>query len=180
MGNTTDVIVVGSGVGGGPVARRLTENGVHVTLLERGDWVAREMENWSASAVFIHKRYTAHDKWLDAKGRAFHPNMYYNVGGCSKFYGAALVRFRERDFSEVEHLEGVSPAWPISYADLEPYYCEAEAVFGVHGNDYGDSSAPPRSRPLPVSRDSLRARSRCHGGRAADKWDIRFSASHWR
>jgi choline dehydrogenase-like flavoprotein len=71
------------------------------------------------------------------------------VGGKTKFYGAALYRFRESDFREVVHETGVSPAWPISYGELEPYYCEAELLYRVHGAPDGDPSEPPRSAPYP-------------------------------
>ena len=144
-----DVIVIGSGVGGATTARRLAEHGVNVLMLERGDWVTREDQNWSVPSVFFEKRYTAHDTWLDASGAEFRPGIYYNVGGCTKFYGGSMIRFRERDFEALEHEEGVAPAWPISYAELEPYYDQAEQMFKVHGDDTDDPSAPWRSRPYP-------------------------------
>jgi choline dehydrogenase-like flavoprotein len=147
-----DVIVIGSGIGGATTARRLAENGVSVLMLERGDWVPREDQNWNVASVFFDKRYTAHDTWLDASGTAFRPSIYYNVGGCTKFYGGSMIRFRERDFEALEHEEGVAPAWPISYAQLEPYYCEAEQIFKVHGDDNDDPSAPWRSTPYPYPR----------------------------
>ena len=150
MQRNPDVIVIGSGVGGGTVARRLAENGISVLVLERGDWVPREADNWSVGSVFHQKKYTAHDSWLDGQGEAFRPNIYYNVGGCTKFYGGSMIRFREEDFGVLEHEEGVSPAWPLSYADIEPYYCEAESIFDVHGDDSGDPSAPWRSQPYPA------------------------------
>jgi choline dehydrogenase-like flavoprotein len=144
-----EVIVIGSGIGGGATARRLAENGINVLMLERGDWVPREDENWSVASVFFDKQYTAHDAWLDASGAEFRPSIYYNVGGCTKFYGASMIRFRERDFEELQHQEGISPAWPISYADLEPYYVQAEEIFEVHGDDTDDPSAPWRSAAYP-------------------------------
>ena len=146
-----DVIVIGSGVGGATTARRLAEHGVNVLMLERGDWVTREDQNWSVPSVFFEKRYTAHDTWLDASGAEFRPGIYYNVGGCTKFYGGSMIRFRERDFEALEHEEGVAPAWPISYAELEPYYDQAEQMFKVHGDDTDDPSAPWRSRPYPYA-----------------------------
>jgi choline dehydrogenase-like flavoprotein len=149
MEPTPDVLIIGSGVGGGAMARRLAENGARVLLIERGGWVPPEAENWSVASVFHEKRYTAHDTWLDADGAPFRPNMYYNVGGCTKFYGGSMIRLRQRDFETLAHAEGESPAWPIRYADLEPYYCQAEKIFGVHGNDQGDPTAPWRSIPTP-------------------------------
>lgn len=144
-----DVIVIGSGIGGGVVTRRLAENGVRVLLLERGDFVPREAENWSSHAVFTERRYRARESWLDGEDRQFDPGMHYNVGGTSKFFGAAMFRLRERDFEEVEHKEGLSPAWPIRYPDLAPFYDQAEAMFFVHGDDRGDRTSPRGGRPYP-------------------------------
>lgn len=144
-----DVIIIGSGVGGGTVARRLAEHGVRVLLLERGGVVPREDQNWSVQTVFFDKTYKAKETWLDRRGAPFDPGLYYNVGGSTKFYGAAMFRLRERDFEALEHADGVSPAWPIRYADLERYYDEAEAIFGVHGDDSGDRTAPAGRKPYP-------------------------------
>lgn len=144
-----DAIVIGSGVGGGVVTRRLAENMANVLLLERGDFVPREPENWSAQAVYNQRRYRARDNWLDGNGQSFDPGMHYNVGGSTKFFGAAMFRLRERDFEEVEHRGGLSPAWPYRYADLAPYYDEAEAMFHVHGDDSGDPTSPRGDRPFP-------------------------------
>jgi choline dehydrogenase-like flavoprotein len=144
-----DVIVIGSGVGGGAVTRRLAEAGAQVLLLERGNYVRRESDNWNVEAVFFDKKYGAEETWLDRKGIPFNPGAYYNVGGSTKFYGAAMFRLRERDFKEVRHHEGVSPGWPVRYEDLEPYYEEAESIFGVHGDDIEDPTAPRRRRAYP-------------------------------
>lgn len=144
-----EVIVIGSGVGGAMTARRLAENGVNVLMLERGDWVPREDQNWNVASVFFEKKYTAHDSWLDASGTEFRPSIYYNVGGCTKFYGGSMIRLRERDFEELQHEAGISPAWPVSYSQFEPYYAEAEHIFKVHGNDADDPSAPWRSEAYP-------------------------------
>jgi choline dehydrogenase-like flavoprotein len=144
-----DVIVIGSGVGGSVTARRLAERGARVLILERGDFVPQEEENWSVEAVFFQKKYKARDEWIDRHGKRFDPGMYYNVGGSTKFYGAALFRLRERDFGELEHAGGISPAWPFRYAELSSYYDEAEAIFRVHGDDSDDRTAPPRARTYP-------------------------------
>jgi choline dehydrogenase-like flavoprotein len=140
--NEYDVIVIGSGVGGALTARRLAEKGVRVLIIERGDFVPRETENWSVDAVFVQKKYKAKDVWLDRNGNSFDPGMYYNVGGSTKFYGGAMFRLRQRDFEDVEHKGGVSPAWPIQYSDLAPYYDEAERIFRVHGDDSQDKTSP--------------------------------------
>ena len=116
-----DVIIIGSGVGGSVTARRLAEGGARILVIERGDFVPREDDNWSVDVVFFQKKYKARDSWLDRKGNRFDPGMYYNVGGSTKFYGAALFRLGERDFEDVDHWGGVSPAWPVRYADMEPW-----------------------------------------------------------
>ncbi|OCJ17263.1 hypothetical protein A6U87_20910 [Rhizobium sp. AC44/96] len=144
-----DVIIIGSGVGGSVTARKLSEAGARVLVLERGDFVPREPENWDVDTVFFQKKYKARDTWLDKNGNPFDPGAYYNVGGSTKFYGAALFRLRERDFDELAHHGGTSPAWPMRYADMEPYYCQAESMFRVHGDDRTDKTAPQRSAPYP-------------------------------
>ena len=128
-----DIVIVGSGAGGGTLAQRLAATGKSILILERGEHLPREAENWSPRAVFVQHRYRTQEKWFDKTGKPFAPNTHYWVGGNTTFYGAALMRFRERDFQEVQHAGGVSPAWPISLADLKPYYAEAETLWRVHG-----------------------------------------------
>lgn len=144
-----DVVVIGSGMGGGTTALALARRGVDVLVVERGSRLPREEQNWSARAVFIERRYKPAERWRDGAGRTFAPGVHYVVGGNTKVYGASLPRFRERDFAAVEHLEGTSPAWPFSYRDLEPYYAEAERLYGVHGTDGLDPTEPWRSGPFP-------------------------------
>ena len=116
MADTYDVIIIGSGAGGGTLAHRLAPSGKRVLILERGDWLPREAENWDAQAVFVDNRYVSEDRWYDKDGKAFQPQVHYFVGGATKFYGAALYRLRERDFDEVKDHGGISPAWPVGYA----------------------------------------------------------------
>jgi choline dehydrogenase-like flavoprotein len=144
-----DVVVIGSGIGGATVAYALARRGVDVLVLERGHRVPREPENWSPRAVFLERRYKPVERWLDARGRPFAPGVHYVVGGNSKVYGASLPRFREQDFGAIEHLEGTSPAWPVTYGDLEPYYAEAERMYRVHGKADEDPTGPWRSGPFP-------------------------------
>jgi choline dehydrogenase-like flavoprotein len=142
-----DVIIIGTGAGGGTLAYRLAPSGKRVLLLERGDYVPREKANWDSYANVVEARYHAQDVWLDRRGNEFHPGTHYNVGGNTKFYGAALIRLRKEDFGEVRHHGGVSPAWPIRYDDLEPYYTEAEHLYQVHGTRGADWTEPPASAP---------------------------------
>src|SRR5436309_6165596 len=128
-----DVIVIGSGAGGGTLAHRLAPSGKRVLLLERGDYLPRERDNWSSSAVFVTGKYRAPEFWLDKDGNEFPPEVNYYVGGNTKFYGAALFRLRTEDFGPLQHHGGLSPAWPIRYEELEPYYTQAEHLYRVHG-----------------------------------------------
>jgi choline dehydrogenase-like flavoprotein len=144
-----DVIIVGTGAGGGTLARHLAPSGKRILLLERGDWLTREPQNWSTADVFVDNRYISPDSWYDAKDKAFQPQIHYFVGGATKLYGAALYRLRERDFGELVHHDGVSPAWPIGYDDLEPYYTLAEQRYQVHGARGEDPTEPPASAPYP-------------------------------
>lgn len=144
-----DVIIIGTGAGGGTLARKLAPSGKRILLLERGDYVPREKANWDPRAVNLEGAYATKEVWRDAAGKALHPHTNYNVGGNTKFYGAALFRMRAEDFAEVQHAGGVSPAWPITYADLEPYYSEAERLYHVHGQPGVDPTEPPRSAPYP-------------------------------
>lgn len=144
-----DVVVIGSGMGGATTALALARRGVDVLVLERGERLPREPENWSPRAVFVQRRYKPPETWYDSRGRPFAPGVHYVVGGSTKVYGASLPRFRVHDFDAVEHHEGTSPAWPFSYADLEPYYAEAERVYRVHGTTGEDPTEPWRSTPFP-------------------------------
>jgi choline dehydrogenase-like flavoprotein len=149
MSEHYDVVIIGSGAGGGTLAHRLAPSGKRVLILERGDWLPREVENWDAQAVFVDNRYVSPDRWYDDHGKAFQPQVHYVVGGATKFYGAALYRLRERDFGELKHHGGLSPAWPIDYSVLEPYYTLAEQLYQVHGARGEDPTEPPTSAPYP-------------------------------
>jgi choline dehydrogenase-like flavoprotein len=144
-----DMIIIGSGAGGGTLAHRLAPSGKKILLIERGTYLPREKENWQSQDVFLSSRYMTQEKWLDNQGKEFTPGTHYYVGGNTKFYGAALLRMRERDFGEVKHHAGISPAWPMSYQDFEPYYQEAEKLYHVHGQRGIDSTEPPSQSPFP-------------------------------
>ncbi|HSD18901.1 MAG TPA: GMC family oxidoreductase [Anaeromyxobacter sp.] len=144
-----DVIIIGSGAGGGTLARRLAPSGRRILLLERGGWLPREKANWDSRAVNLEGRYQARETWKDADGKDLHPHTNYWVGGNTKMYGAALFRLRREDFGELRHHGGVSPAWPITYDELEPYYAAAERLYHVHGARGEDPTEPPASGPYP-------------------------------
>jgi choline dehydrogenase-like flavoprotein len=144
-----DVVIIGSGMGGSTFAHELSDSGLNVVIVERGDFLPREIQNWSAQSVFGEGRYRNAEPWLDEANQPFSPGVFYYVGGNTKFYGAMLPRFREEDFAEIQHYEGVSPAWPISYAQMEPWYAKAEKLYRVHGQAGSDPCEPWRSTPYP-------------------------------
>jgi choline dehydrogenase-like flavoprotein len=147
--NHFDVIIIGTGAGGGTLAHRLAPSGKRILLLERGDYVPREKDNWSTKAVNLEGKYNTKEVWRDKDGKELHPHTNYWVGGNTKFYGAALFRLRREDFGEIKHWGGVSPAWPITYDELEPYYTQAERLYHVHGLRGEDPTEPPASGPYP-------------------------------
>jgi choline dehydrogenase-like flavoprotein len=149
MDKRYDVIIIGSGAGGGTLARQLAPSGKSILILERGDWLKREAKNWDSAAVFEHNHYVSPDTWYDHHGRPFQPQVHYFVGGATKLFGAALYRLRREDFGKLRHHDGISPAWPIAYEDLEPYYTRAEAMYHVHGRHGLDPTEPPASAPYP-------------------------------
>lgn len=186
-----DVVVIGSGAGGATLAQRLAETGKSILILERGARLPVEPQNWSPREVFLRHRYKAKEAWYDRKGRPFQPNIHYWVGGNTIFYGAALYRFRKRDFEETRHHGGrVSPAWPIRYEDLAAYYTEAEQLWSVHGkrgaDPTDDGDAPPYQHP-PMRHDpeiaELKSRLTLQGLRpfemsiAAERDDLDGAAS---
>jgi choline dehydrogenase-like flavoprotein len=144
-----DVIVVGTGAGGGTLANTLAPSGKRILLLERGDFLTKESENWDAVPVFVDGRYISPDTWYDKDGTPFQPQVHYFVGGATKLYGAALYRLRPEDFGELQHADGISPAWPISYADFEPWYTKAEWLYQVHGEHGEDPTEGSWSRQYP-------------------------------
>src|SRR5579872_7190822 len=147
--NHYDVVIIGTGAGGGTLASKLAPTGKKILLLERGDYVPREKDNWSSSVVNLQGKYATKEVWKDRDGKDLHPHTNYYVGGNTKFYGAALFRLRKQDFGEIRHYGGVSPAWPISYDQLEPYYLEAERLYHVHGTRGEDPTEASASGPYP-------------------------------
>ena len=138
-----DVIIIGTGAGGGTLARALAPSGLKLLLIERGDFLPREKDNWRADAVFRQHRYHNAEPWIDHEGRPFRPVAGYHVGGNTRLYGAAVLRRRSSDFGVVRHAAGHTIAWPIDYADLAPFYDTAEAWYFAHGQRGEDPTEPP-------------------------------------
>jgi choline dehydrogenase-like flavoprotein len=156
--NSFDVIIIGTGAGGGTLAYALAPTGKRILLLERGGYAPREKDNWDTKAVVTEGKYHIKEAWYDRDGKEFHPGTHYFVGGNTKFYGAALVRLRKEDFGEIKHHGGISPAWPLRYDDMEPYYTQAERLYQVHGQRGVDPTEPPASAPYPYPPVSHEAR----------------------
>ena len=148
-GSHFDVVIIGSGAGGGTLARHLASSGLKILVLERGDWLPQEPQNWDAAEVFQKGRYISKDIWHDKHGKPFQPGSHYFVGGATKMYGAAHFRLRQQDFEQLHHFDGISPAWPLRYSDFEPYYQRAEEMYHVHGQRGEDPTEPPCSGPYP-------------------------------
>ncbi len=149
MSEHYDVVIVGTGAGGGTLASALAKAGKRILLLERGDFLPREMDNWDPQPVFVDGKYMSPDTWYDSAGQPFQPQVHYYVGGATKMYGAALYRLRPADFGEIKHDDGLSPAWPLSYDELEPWYTQAEWLYQVHGAHGEDPTEGPYSRQYP-------------------------------
>jgi choline dehydrogenase-like flavoprotein len=149
MAEHFDIIIIGTGAGGGTLAHTLAPSGKRILLLERGDFLPREMDNWSPKAVFEEGKYISEDTWYDADGKAFQPQVHYFVGGATKMYGAALYRLRPGDFQELKHVDGISLSWPLGYDDFEPWYTRAEWLYQVHGAHGEDPIEGHWSRQYP-------------------------------
>ena len=150
MTNHYDIIIIGTGSGGSTMAYKLAPSGKKILILERGGFIPKEKENWDAHEVVTAGRYRPDESWYDQDNKPFKPFIHYNVGGNSKMYGAALFRFRERDFHEVQHYGGLSPAWPFRYETLEPYYWAAETLYSVHGKRGVDPTEPRSEAAYPL------------------------------
>jgi choline dehydrogenase-like flavoprotein len=145
-----DIVIVGSGAGGGTMAYALADSPARILVLERGEFIPQEAENWDPEAVWKHRRYRVAERWIDRAGREFQPYTHYCVGGNTKFWGSVLYRLRREDFEAVAHVDGLSPAWPIRYEALEPYYERAERLYHVRGQHGLDPTETPRG-PFPYS-----------------------------
>jgi choline dehydrogenase-like flavoprotein len=150
MTNHYDIIIIGTGSGGSTIAYKLAPTGKRILILERGGFIPKEKQNWDPHEVVTLGRYRPDENWYDKDDKPFKPYIHYNVGGNSKMYGAALFRFRESDFEEVNHYGGTSPAWPFGYETLEDYYNSAEKLYSVHGKRGVDPSEPPANVDYPL------------------------------
>jgi choline dehydrogenase-like flavoprotein len=150
MTNQYDIIIIGTGSGGSTIAGKLAATGKKILILERGGFIPKEKQNWDPHEVVTLGRYRPNENWYDKDDKPFKPYIHYNVGGNSKVYGAAMFRFRESDFEEVNHYGGVSPAWPLPYETFEPYYAKAEQLYSVHGERGIDPSEPPSASDYPL------------------------------
>ena len=144
-----DIIIIGSGAGGGTLAHKLAPSGKKILIIERGNYLRREKQNWDPAEVFPKNRYVSKDTWYDKDSKPFQPGVHYFVGGATKMYGAALFRLRKEDFSAHRTKDGITSDWPICYDDLEPYYTQAERLYNVHGKRGDDPTDPPASAPYP-------------------------------
>lgn len=160
-----DIIIIGTGAGGGTLAHRLAPTGKKILILERGGFLPREKANWNAKEVYQKERYHTNEMWYNLEGKPFRPGVGYWVGGNTKVYGAALLRMREQDFDAITHREGISPAWPLKYQDFEPYYSAAEKLYNVHGLQGEDPIEPPMSEgyPHPPVSHEPRMQEMCDG-----------------
>ena len=141
-----DVIIIGTGAGGGSLLNRIASSGKRILVLERGPFLPREKDNWSYHGSF---KYYSSETMYNKAGGEIHPGFCYYVGGNTKVYGAALFRLREKDFEKFRHKDGFSPEWPLKYRDFESYYDEAEQLFQVHGRAGEDPTEPPRKGDYP-------------------------------
>jgi choline dehydrogenase-like flavoprotein len=144
-----DVIIIGTGAGGGTLARKLAPTGKKILLLERGELIYRESSELIDTEVFKKEQFHAPESWYDETGEPFYPQTYYAVGGNTKIWSGVLQRMRERDFGQVQHQGGVSPEWQLKYQDFEPYYTEAEKLYQVHGKLEDDPTEPHHSEAYP-------------------------------
>ena len=149
MNTQPDIVIIGSGVGGATIAAGLAGSGARIAILERGERLPDTPEARSYRSIFVDGHFRPKEMWREADGTEFNPGNFYFVGGNSKLFGAVLLRYRAEDFTEMQHLGGVSPAWPFPYEELEPWYGKAERLFEVRGALGDDPTEPFHSTPYP-------------------------------
>jgi choline dehydrogenase-like flavoprotein len=128
-----DAIVIGSGAGGAAAAYRLALAGLQVVLLEKGNHLPPDGSTLDVGRVVRDGAFLSRERWLDGRGRALTPEERFNVGGKTKWYGAALLRMADREFLPDPAHQCLG--WPIPASELAPYYDEAERLLGVRTFD---------------------------------------------
>jgi choline dehydrogenase-like flavoprotein len=149
MTQAPDIVIIGSGIGGATIAAGLAGSGARITILERGERLPDTPEARSYRSIFVDGHFRPKETWRETDGTEFNPGNFYYVGGNSKLFGAVLLRYRSQDFTEMQHLGGVSPAWPFPYEELEPWYGKAEHLFEARGRLGEDPTEPVHSTPYP-------------------------------
>lgn len=149
MSNAPDIVIIGSGMGGATLAAGLAPSGASIVVLERGYRIPDSAPARDPWRIYTNSAFRSRETWLDEQERLFEPGNYYNVGGNSKLYGAVLIRYREEDFEDIEHHDGVSPAWPFRYGELAPWYDVAEQLYNVRGDADSDATEPRHDAPYP-------------------------------
>lgn len=149
MPKEPDIVIIGSGIGGSTIAAGLAGSGARIAILERGERLPDTPEARSYSSIFVKGHFRPKEMWREADGTEFNPGNFYFVGGNSKLFGAVLLRYRAEDFTEMQHLGGVSPAWPFPYEELEPWYGKAEQLFEVRGELGQDPTEPFHASSYP-------------------------------
>jgi choline dehydrogenase-like flavoprotein len=150
MAAAAEIVIIGSGMGGASLAAGLAGSGARVLILEKGERLQDTPETRDARAIFQRGHFRPKEMWRDKEGKLFNPGNYHVVGGNSKFYGAVLFRYRKEDFEDLYFPEGgVSPAWPFSYEELEPWYVKAEQLYQARGALGQDPTEPHHSQAYP-------------------------------
>jgi choline dehydrogenase-like flavoprotein len=151
MQSSPDIVIIGSGMGGATLAAGLAPTGARIVILERGAQIPDDAPARDPNRIFRNSAFLSDETWLDETGRRFAPGNYYQVGGNTKLYGAVLIRYRAEDFAEMQHAEGVSPAWPFPYETLAPWYEAAEKLYQVRGDVSSDPTEPAHAGPYPFA-----------------------------
>jgi choline dehydrogenase-like flavoprotein len=128
-----DAIVVGSGAGGAAAAYRLASAGLRIAIVEKGRELPRDASTLDFAKVVHEASFKSKEIWRDGAGRRFAPEEYFNLGGKTKWYGAALLRYGRAEFDADPGHQCL--AWPFGYDEIAPYYDEAEQLLGVRTFD---------------------------------------------
>jgi choline dehydrogenase-like flavoprotein len=155
-----DAIIVGSGAGGAAAAYALARADLNVLVLEKGAALPHDGTTLDSDRVVTRGEFLSKEPWIDGGGNPICPEEHFNLGGKTKWYGAALLRYSPREFAP--DIGYAARGWPIGCEDLAPYYDEAERLLGVRIFDcepglkriLGDLSAIDaawQSSPMPMA-----------------------------